>query len=185
MSKKEVEPRCDLGGPSMGGPLDRVRSPWKVLPRVWGLRRGGRGSSGGCTTMRGTSGLVFPRAPASCWASKMAWAPGRRTCGLGGGPDPDSGSWASWALISRRRSCSDRATLCTCGEHLVLSLPGWGRAGNDEVPTGQAVHRPRKWLRAEGLTDYFAQGATESHLRPGVFTFFAAQRIGTEPQFSL
>lgn len=44
VSRKEVEPRWDLGGPWIGGPRARVRSPWKVLPRVWGLRLG---SSGG------------------------------------------------------------------------------------------------------------------------------------------
>lgn len=151
MSRKEAEPRWDLEGPSIGGPLALIRSPWKVLPRVCGLRRGGWGSSGGCTTIRGISGLVPPRTPASCWDSKMAWAPGRRACGRGAGPGDDLGSWASWILISRCRSRSDRATLCTCGEQLMLTLPGLGcqGAGNLEVPVGQAVHKPRKWLRAE------------------------------------
>lgn len=108
-----MEPRWDLEGPSIGGPRALVRSPWKVLPRVCGLRRGGLGSSGGCTTIRGISGLVLPRILASCWVSKMAWAPGRRACGRGAGPGDDLGSWANWILISRCRSRSDRATLCT------------------------------------------------------------------------
>lgn len=47
VSREEVEPRWDLAGLSIRGALDRVSSPWKVLPRVWGLRRGGLGSSGG------------------------------------------------------------------------------------------------------------------------------------------
>lgn len=151
VSRKEVEPRWDLEGPSIGGPRALVRSPWKVLPRVCGLRRGGLGSSGGCTTIRGISGLVLPRILASCWDSKMAWAPGRRACGRGAGPGDDLGSWANWILISRCRSLSDRATLCTWEEQLTLPLPGlgWQGAGSLEVPMGQAVHHPRKWLRAE------------------------------------
>lgn len=128
VSRKEVEPRWALGGPSMGGPRARIRSPWKVLPRVWGLRRLGLGvgSSGGCTTMRGTSGRELPCAPASCWASKMARAPGRR--GLGDSPGVASASWASWTRVSRCRSRSDRATPCT-----------WEGATADELEGG------RKW----------------------------------------
>lgn len=86
VSKKEVEPRWDLGGPSIGGPLDRVRSPWKVLPRVWGLRRGGLGSSGGCTTMRGTSGLVLPPRPGQLLGLEDGLGPGQAGLGLWGRP---------------------------------------------------------------------------------------------------
>lgn len=124
VSRKEAEPRWDRDGPSIGGPRALVRSPWKVFPRVCGLRRGGLGSSGGCTTIRGISGLVPPRTPASCWDSKMAWAPGRRSCGRGAGPDDDLGSWASWILISRCRSRSERATLCTWD--MKASPCSWG-----------------------------------------------------------
>lgn len=138
------------GGALRWGAGPGISSPWKVLPRVRGLRAGRPGLLWGLYHSARHLGPGFPWVPASfCWASKMAGAPGRQACGLGGGSDADAGSWASWALISRCRSCSDRAMPCTCGEQLILSLGGQG----DEIPPRQAAQPQEVAEGAESLTE--------------------------------